>query len=67
MLGGENYINAIIVILQKNFTFAVRDSLLNVGPLKDFSYGLRINTDPNATGVAKQSNYELVSCNPTSV
>lgn len=49
-------------IAQKNFTFAVRDSLLNVGPLKDFSYGLRINTDPNATGVAKQSNYELVCC-----
>lgn len=47
--------------LQKNFTFAVRDSLLNVGPLKDFSYGLRSNADPNATGVAKQSNYELVS------
>ncbi|KAL7147541.1 hypothetical protein ABFS83_06G114300 [Erythranthe nasuta] len=47
---------------QKTFTFAVRDSLLNVGPLKDFSYGLRINADPNATGIAKQSNYELVSC-----
>ncbi|XP_011101138.1 cleavage and polyadenylation specificity factor subunit 1 isoform X1 [Sesamum indicum] len=47
---------------QKTFTFAVRDSLLNVGPLKDFSYGLRINADPNATGVAKQSNYELVCC-----
>ncbi|KAL4188054.1 hypothetical protein AMTRI_Chr09g42200 [Amborella trichopoda] len=47
---------------QKSFSFAVRDSLLNVGPLKDFSYGLRINADPNASGVAKQSNYELVSC-----
>ncbi|GFQ05002.1 cleavage and polyadenylation specificity factor subunit 1 [Phtheirospermum japonicum] len=47
---------------QKTFTFAVRDSLLNVGPLKDFSYGLRINADPNATGIAKQSNYELVCC-----
>lgn len=34
---------------------------MNVGPLKDFSYGLRINADPNATGIAKQSNYELVS------
>lgn len=49
--------------MQKAFTFAVRDSLLNVGPLKDFSYGLRINADPNATGIAKQSNYELVSYN----
>lgn len=49
--------------MQKAFTFAVRDSLINVGPLKDFSYGLRINADPNATGIAKQSNYELVSYN----
>ena len=49
-------------ILQKTFSFTVRDSLINVGPLKDFSYGLRMNADPNATGVAKQSNYELVSC-----
>ncbi|XP_024029666.1 cleavage and polyadenylation specificity factor subunit 1 [Morus notabilis] len=47
---------------QKSFSFTVRDSLVNVGPLKDFSYGLRINADPNATGVAKQSNYELVCC-----
>ncbi|XP_073128753.1 cleavage and polyadenylation specificity factor subunit 1 isoform X2 [Henckelia pumila] len=49
-------------LAQKTFSFAVRDSLLNVGPLKDFSYGLRINADPNATGSAKQSNYELVCC-----
>ncbi|KAK6926348.1 Cleavage/polyadenylation specificity factor, A subunit, N-terminal [Dillenia turbinata] len=47
---------------QKTFSFAVRDSLINVGPLKDFSYGLRINADLNATGIAKQSNYELVCC-----
>ncbi|ONK71681.1 uncharacterized protein A4U43_C04F11250 [Asparagus officinalis] len=47
---------------QKVFSFAVRDTLINVGPLKDFSYGLRINADPNATGLAKQSNYELVCC-----
>lgn len=47
---------------QKAFSFTVRDSLINVGPLKDFSYGLRMNADPNATGVAKQSNYELVCC-----
>lgn len=47
---------------QKSFSFAVRDSLMNVGPLKDFSYGLRINANPNATGIAKQSNYELVCC-----
>ncbi|XP_022157087.1 cleavage and polyadenylation specificity factor subunit 1 [Momordica charantia] len=47
---------------QKNFSFAVRDSLINIGPLKDFSYGLRINADANATGIAKQSNYELVCC-----
>ncbi|KAL4582957.1 hypothetical protein LXL04_007519 [Taraxacum kok-saghyz] len=39
----------------KTFSFTVRDSLINVGPLKDFSYGLRMNADPNATGVAKQS------------
>ncbi|XP_025700408.1 cleavage and polyadenylation specificity factor subunit 1 isoform X2 [Arachis hypogaea] len=47
---------------QKTFSFAVRDSLINIGPLKDFSYGLRINADANATGIAKQSNYELVCC-----
>ncbi|CAO2838986.1 unnamed protein product, partial [Amaranthus hypochondriacus] len=47
---------------QKSFTFAVRDSLTNIGPLKDFSYGLRINANPNATGISKQSNYELVCC-----
>ncbi|XVF50705.1 hypothetical protein PTKIN_Ptkin04bG0123800 [Pterospermum kingtungense] len=47
---------------QKTFLFAVRDSLTNVGPLKDFSYGLRINADANASGIAKQSNYELVCC-----
>ncbi|KAF3433103.1 hypothetical protein FNV43_RR24205 [Rhamnella rubrinervis] len=47
---------------QKSFSFAVRDSLINVGPMKDFSYGLRINADTNATGIAKQSNYELVCC-----
>ncbi|XP_009593078.1 cleavage and polyadenylation specificity factor subunit 1 isoform X1 [Nicotiana tabacum] len=47
---------------QKAFSFAVRDSLINVGPLKDFAYGLRINADLNATGIAKQSNYELVCC-----
>ncbi|KAK4766592.1 hypothetical protein SAY87_008234 [Trapa incisa] len=48
--------------VQKTFSFAVRDSFINVGPLKDFAYGLRINADANATGVAKQSNYELVCC-----
>ncbi|KAJ4835898.1 hypothetical protein Tsubulata_006157 [Turnera subulata] len=48
--------------MQKSFSFAVRDSLINVGPLKDFAYGLRINADANATGIAKQSNYELVCC-----
>lgn len=50
-------------MIQKSFSFAVRDSLINVGPMKDFSYGLRINADTNATGIAKQSNYELVSFN----
>lgn len=49
--------------MQKTFSFAVRDSLINVGPLKDFSNGLRINADLSATGIAKQSNYELVSVN----
>ncbi|CAN8244624.1 unnamed protein product [Cochlearia groenlandica] len=47
---------------QKSFSFAVRDSLVNVGPVKDFAYGLRINADTNATGISKQSNYELVCC-----
>ncbi|CAK7324265.1 unnamed protein product [Dovyalis caffra] len=47
---------------QKTFSFTVRDSLTNVGPLKDFAYGLRINADANATGISKQSNYELVCC-----
>ncbi|XP_028093040.1 cleavage and polyadenylation specificity factor subunit 1-like, partial [Camellia sinensis] len=47
---------------EKTFSFSVRDSLINVGPIKDFSYGLRINADPNAVGIAKQSNYELVCC-----
>uniref|UniRef100_A0A2P2M8B6 Uncharacterized protein MANES_06G138300 n=1 Tax=Rhizophora mucronata TaxID=61149 RepID=A0A2P2M8B6_RHIMU len=49
-------------LAQKSFSFMVRDSLVNVGPLKDFSYGVRINADPSATGIAKQSNYELVCC-----
>lgn len=43
--------------MQKSFSFAVRDSLVNVGPVKDFAYGLRTNADANATG----SNHELVS------
>ncbi|KAI8031238.1 Cleavage and polyadenylation specificity factor subunit 1 [Camellia lanceoleosa] len=47
------------VFSEKTFSFAVRDSLINDGPIKDFSYGLRINADPNAVGIAKQSNYEL--------
>ncbi|XP_078447996.1 cleavage and polyadenylation specificity factor 160 isoform X2 [Wolffia australiana] len=47
---------------QKNFSFAVRDSLVNVGPFKDFTQSLRLNADRNATGIAKQSNFELVSC-----
>nr|CAB3486598.1 unnamed protein product [Digitaria exilis] len=46
----------------QKISFVVRDALINVGPLKDFAYGLRTNSDPNATGIAKQSNYELVSC-----
>ncbi|XP_074281902.1 cleavage and polyadenylation specificity factor subunit 1 isoform X1 [Silene latifolia] len=47
---------------QKSFSFAARDSLINVGPLKDFAYGLRINANASATGITKQSNYELVCC-----
>ncbi|KAJ0968727.1 hypothetical protein J5N97_021604 [Dioscorea zingiberensis] len=46
----------------QKISYAVRDSLINIGPLKDFSYGYRINADLNATGIAKQSNYELVCC-----
>ncbi|KAG6554300.1 hypothetical protein Mapa_004216 [Marchantia paleacea] len=47
---------------RKTFSFAVRDSLVNVGPLRDLAQGLRMNADMSATGVAKQSNYELVTC-----
>ncbi|KAJ1270311.1 hypothetical protein BS78_06G044200 [Paspalum vaginatum] len=46
----------------QKISFVVRDALINVGPLKDFAYGLRSNSDPNAVGAAKQSNYELVCC-----
>ncbi|KAH7664725.1 cleavage and polyadenylation specificity factor subunit 1 protein [Dioscorea alata] len=46
----------------QKISYAVRDSLINIGPLKDFSYGYRINADLNATGITKQSNYELVCC-----
>lgn len=49
-------------LLQKNFNFLVRDSFINIGPLRDFAHGLRMNADPNASGAAKQSNYELVCC-----
>lgn len=52
---------SLLLCLQKTFSFAVRDSLVNIGPLKDFSYGLRMNADASATGISKQSNYELVS------
>lgn len=45
---------------QKNFNFLVRDSFINIGPVRDFAHGLRMNADPNASGAAKQSNYELV-------
>ncbi|XWS48359.1 hypothetical protein CRYUN_Cryun13aG0069400 [Craigia yunnanensis] len=58
----NNSESAPVVCCSKTFLFAVRDSLINVGPLKDFSYGLRINADANASGIAKQSNYELVCC-----
>lgn len=59
--GRLNFVFISSIQLQKNFSFLVRDSLVNIGPLRDFSYGLRINADPNATGIAKQSNYEMVS------
>lgn len=45
---------------KKSFTFTVRDSLVNICPLRDFAYGLRSNAAPAATGLSKQSNYELV-------
>lgn len=51
-----------IVDSAQKISFVVRDALINVGPLKDFAYGLRTNSDPNAAGIAKQSNYELVCC-----
>jgi cleavage and polyadenylation specificity factor subunit 1 len=47
---------------RKTFAFAVRDSLVNIGPLRDFAQGLRLSADMEAAGVAKQSNYELVAC-----
>lgn len=47
---------------KKTFTFTVRDSLVNICPLRDFAYGLRSNADQSATGLGKQSNYELVAC-----
>ncbi|CAM6094104.1 unnamed protein product [Calypogeia fissa] len=47
---------------RKTFAFAVRDALVNIGPLRDFAQGLRQTADLAATGVAKQSNYELVTC-----
>lgn len=47
---------------KKTFTFTVRDSLVNICPLRDFAYGLRSNADATATGLSKQSNYELVAC-----
>ncbi|MCO5599663.1 hypothetical protein L7F22_053768 [Adiantum nelumboides] len=49
-------------LLQKNFNFLVRDSFINIGPVRDFAHGLRMNADPDASGAAKQSNYELVCC-----
>ncbi|CAH8278722.1 unnamed protein product [Arabidopsis lyrata] len=49
------------ILWKKSFSFAVRDSLVNVGPIKDFAYGLRINADANTTGISKQSKYELIS------
>ncbi|XP_066346817.1 probable cleavage and polyadenylation specificity factor subunit 1 isoform X2 [Miscanthus floridulus] len=51
-----------IVDSAQKISFVVRDALINVGPLKDFAYGLRTNSDPNAASIAKQSNYELVCC-----
>nr|CAN73417.1 hypothetical protein VITISV_017053 [Vitis vinifera] len=42
--------------------FEVNDSLINVGPLKVFAYALRINADLKATGIVKQSNFELMCC-----
>ncbi|KAL2641921.1 hypothetical protein R1flu_009508 [Riccia fluitans] len=47
---------------RKTYSFAVRDSLVNVGPLRDFAQGLRMNADMSAKGIARQSNYELVTC-----
>ena len=47
---------------RRHFHFSVNDSLINVGPLKDFAYGLRINADLKATGIVKQSNFELMCC-----
>ncbi|KAI4378121.1 hypothetical protein MLD38_015649 [Melastoma candidum] len=41
--------------LFKTFSFSMRDSFLNVGPLKDFAYGLRMNSGANAMGIAKQT------------
>ncbi|GBG62092.1 hypothetical protein CBR_g28568 [Chara braunii] len=47
---------------RKTFTYEVCDSLLNIGPLRDFAYGRRPNFDPKAAGLAKQSNFQLLAC-----
>jgi cleavage and polyadenylation specificity factor subunit 1 len=52
--------NGKLMMQKKTFSFAVRDSLVNIGPLRDLAYGLRSNADAAASGLSKQSNYELV-------
>ncbi|KAJ7555735.1 hypothetical protein O6H91_05G052500 [Diphasiastrum complanatum] len=47
---------------KKTFTFAVRDSLVNIGPLRDFAYGFPVSSDSSASSGSKQSSYELVAC-----
>eukprot|EP00252_Welwitschia_mirabilis_P006620 TRINITY_DN1750_c0_g1_i1.p1 TRINITY_DN1750_c0_g1~~TRINITY_DN1750_c0_g1_i1.p1 ORF type:complete len:1015 (+),score=221.45 TRINITY_DN1750_c0_g1_i1:83-3046(+) len=46
----------------KSFSFTIRDLLMNIGPLRDFAYGLRTNAELKEIGAAKQKNYELVAC-----
>lgn len=50
----------LLELQKKTFTFTVRDSLVNICPLRDFAYGLRSNQDSAASGLSKQSNFEMV-------
>lgn len=56
--GTSSFVNC---VQRKTFSFAVRDSLVNIGPLRDIAYGLRMHQDGPSSSVNKQSTYELVT------